>query len=81
MPSSTNGMPQVDPFPPEEFDAWAETYDQDVQDDGFPFTGYTQVLDTVVAFAARRAAVPYWIWALAPATWRHALPNWVANCG
>jgi putative AdoMet-dependent methyltransferase len=55
MPSSTNGMPQVDPFPPEEFDAWAETYDQDVQDDGFPFTGYTQVLDTVVAFAGAQS--------------------------
>jgi putative AdoMet-dependent methyltransferase len=41
-------MPQPDPFPPEEFDAWAGTYDQDVLSGSFPFIGYEQVLDAVV---------------------------------
>lgn len=37
-----------DPFPASDFDAWAAQYDQDVTDDGFPFTGYARVLDEVV---------------------------------
>jgi putative AdoMet-dependent methyltransferase len=56
MPSSTNAIAD-DPFPPEEFDAWAKTYDQDVQDDGFPFTGYAQVLDTIVELAEPQAGM------------------------
>jgi putative AdoMet-dependent methyltransferase len=48
IPAGSPGDPQPDPFPPGEFDAWAETYDQDAQDDGFPFTGYAAVLDAVV---------------------------------
>jgi putative AdoMet-dependent methyltransferase len=39
----------TDPFPPSEFDAWAETYDQSIRKDpGFPFAGYERVLQTVV---------------------------------
>ncbi len=42
----------TDPFPPEEFDEWADYYDQSVVETrGFPFTGYTQVLDLVVELA------------------------------
>lgn len=37
-----------DPFPASDFDDWAAQYDQDVTDDGFPFTGYARVLDEVV---------------------------------
>jgi putative AdoMet-dependent methyltransferase len=51
MSFDSSGGAQSDPFPPEEFDSWAETYDQDVLDDGFPFTGYEQVLDTVVVLS------------------------------
>lgn len=40
-----------DPFPASDFDAWATTYDQDVTGDRFPFTGYAQVLNTVVRLA------------------------------
>lgn len=47
-PPDFNELPQSDPFPPAEFDAWAETYDQDVLHDAFPFIGYAQVLSTVV---------------------------------
>jgi putative AdoMet-dependent methyltransferase len=40
-------------FPSSEFDLWAETYDQDVQEDtSFPFAGYPHVLTTVVDLAA-----------------------------
>lgn len=36
-------------FPPSEFDPWAESYDQDVvSDTGFPFDGYSRVLQTIV---------------------------------
>ena len=39
-------------FPPSEFDAWAETYDQSVLEyQQFPFDGYERALDTVVALA------------------------------
>ena len=42
----------TDPFPPEEFNAWAENYDHSVaKTQGFPFTGYEQVLDKVVELA------------------------------
>jgi putative AdoMet-dependent methyltransferase len=46
-------MSQTDPFPPSEFDPWAKTYDQDViNQNQFPFDGYTNVLETVINFAA-----------------------------
>ncbi len=46
-------MSQIDPFPPSDFDPWAETYDQDViSQNRFPFDGYERVLDTVIKFAA-----------------------------
>ena len=38
-----------DPFPAEDFDLWADTYDTSVATNrGFPFDGYTQVLDLLV---------------------------------
>ena len=41
-----------DPFPPSEFDAWAENYDQSTRDyNDFPFAGYEQVLTTVLSQA------------------------------
>jgi putative AdoMet-dependent methyltransferase len=43
----------TDPFPAEEFDEWAEHYDQSVTNtQSFPFTGYEDVLDKVVEIAA-----------------------------
>lgn len=51
-------MPPNDPFSPEEFDPWAESYDQDVaSQDQFPFAGYKQALDTVVEQAAPEAGM------------------------
>lgn len=42
-----------DPYPPSDFDQWADTYDASVASNlGFPFEGYTQVIDQVVQFAA-----------------------------
>lgn len=38
-----------DPFPPSDFDAWAETYDQSTREyPEFPFAGYDQVLKTII---------------------------------
>ena len=46
-------MTSGDPFSPDEFDPWAETYDYDVAAlDKFPFDGYERALDTVVKLAA-----------------------------
>jgi putative AdoMet-dependent methyltransferase len=51
-------MLQNDPFPPSEFDPWAETYDNDVQLQGvFPFAGYERVLETIVELAEPRAGM------------------------
>ncbi len=48
-------MPGDDAFSPDAFDAWADSYDEDVaSQDVFPFSGYQQVLDTVVALAEAR---------------------------
>jgi putative AdoMet-dependent methyltransferase len=45
-------MTTNDPFSPEEFDPWADTYDQDVANlNKFPFDGYEQALKTVVNMA------------------------------
>jgi ubiquinone/menaquinone biosynthesis C-methylase UbiE len=42
----------TDPFPPSEFDTWAENYDQSISASPvFPFDGYEQVLDAVVTGA------------------------------
>lgn len=42
----------TDLFPPSDFDAWAETYDQSVLEyQQFPFDGYERALNTVVAQA------------------------------
>ena len=46
---------EIDPFPPEDFDDWAGSYDQDVLDESrFPFIGYQQVLETVLRMADAR---------------------------
>jgi putative AdoMet-dependent methyltransferase len=46
--------PASDPFPPSEFDQWASQYDQDVDSDNFPFSGYRRVLDEVARLADPR---------------------------
>jgi putative AdoMet-dependent methyltransferase len=46
-----------DPFPPSEFDDWATQYDQDVDGEGFPFTGYQRVLTEIVRLADVRAGM------------------------
>jgi putative AdoMet-dependent methyltransferase len=43
-----------DPFPIQDFDDWAESYDESVSVDVFPFDGYRKVLDTVVELAEPR---------------------------
>jgi putative AdoMet-dependent methyltransferase len=47
-----------DPFPASDFDPWAETYDRDVLIfTDFPFAGYEQVLERVVARAELRPGI------------------------
>ena len=41
----------TDPFPASDFDDWADSYDDSVQSDDFPFTGYRQVLQTIFNMA------------------------------
>jgi putative AdoMet-dependent methyltransferase len=41
-------------YPSSDFDDWADTYDQDVISDSFPFTGYQQALHTVIRLADAR---------------------------
>lgn len=54
-PANETPAEPLDPFPPGEFDAWAETYDHDVvPQDQFPFIGYKRALDTVVNLAQPR---------------------------
>jgi len=46
-------MHSNDPFPPNEFDGWANAYDHDVATQStFPFDGYERVLETVLKLAA-----------------------------
>ncbi len=41
-----------DPFPADDFDAWAKSYDLDIKEQSqFPFAGYERVLDAVVKLA------------------------------
>lgn len=48
-------MTQLDPFPPAEFDDWAENYDQSIQaTPHFPFGGYARVLQTVLELTQPR---------------------------
>jgi putative AdoMet-dependent methyltransferase len=54
MPQTT---PESDPFPSAEFDQWAAQYDEDVTREGFPFTGYRQVLAEIVRLADARAGM------------------------
>ena len=47
--------PMTDPFPPSDFDSWADSYDDSTRTENiFPFDGYEQMLDTVVRQAAPR---------------------------
>jgi putative AdoMet-dependent methyltransferase len=43
-----------DPFPAAEFDDWAETYDNSVSIDQFPFHGYQKVLEKIFNMARPR---------------------------
>jgi len=45
------------PFPAFDFDSWAESYDQDVASNQFPFVGYTSVLNTVVRLAGAQSGM------------------------
>lgn len=45
------------PFPSSDFDAWAGQYDRDVEQGGFPFTGYHRVLAETVRLANARAGM------------------------
>jgi putative AdoMet-dependent methyltransferase len=52
-PDSGPRVTASDPFPSSDFDAWVDTYDEDVVSyDKFPFAGYQNALDTVVHLAA-----------------------------
>jgi putative AdoMet-dependent methyltransferase len=52
-------MGSDDQFSPEEFDPWAETYDDDVATQStFPFAGYKRALETVVELAAPEPGMP-----------------------
>lgn len=42
----------TDLFPPSDFDDWAASYDESVESDDFPFTGYRQVLRAIFDLAA-----------------------------
>ncbi len=43
---------EVDPYPPGDFNSWAQTYDQDVLDENhFPFIGYGRVLKKIAQLA------------------------------
>jgi putative AdoMet-dependent methyltransferase len=48
----------ADPFPPSDFDEWAETYDDSVLTDRFPFQGYRDVLTRIFALAETRPGLP-----------------------
>ncbi len=51
-------MSPADPFPPADFDRWAETYDEEViSQDRFPFDGYPRVLETVLEIASPAAGM------------------------
>jgi putative AdoMet-dependent methyltransferase len=48
-----NSPSMSEPFPPTEFDQWAASYDENVKSEsGFPFDGYSRVLQTVLELAA-----------------------------
>lgn len=45
----------LDPFPPADFDAWADSYDKDTTDESrFPFMGYGQALNTLLSWSEVR---------------------------
>jgi putative AdoMet-dependent methyltransferase len=49
--NSQHNMSLLDPFPSFEFDEWAQTYDRSITSDRFPFQGYENLLDMIVALA------------------------------
>lgn len=44
-------------YPASEFDKWADTYDQDVLSNRFPFQGYAQTLDRIVQLSESRVGM------------------------
>lgn len=53
--ANLSNEPNHDLFPPDEFDKWAEHYDESVRDNvRFPFTGYEQVLETIFHLSQAR---------------------------
>ncbi len=50
-------QPRPDPFPSQEFDSWAPTYDASVEVDQFPFSGYETVLEKTVAWVKPRSGL------------------------
>ena len=57
-PPAEERGPSQDPFPPSDFNPWAETYDRDVvTQDKFQFDGYERALDCVVRLAMPRAGM------------------------
>ena len=53
-PQLTQPAAPSDPFPSGDFDDWASTYDRDVLRAGFPFDGYSEVLETTLRLAEAR---------------------------
>jgi putative AdoMet-dependent methyltransferase len=47
----------INPFPHEEFDAWADSYDTSITTDQFPFWGYQEVLSRMTALAGVQAGM------------------------
>ena len=69
----------ADLCPPEDFDDWAESYDQTVVDESqFPFIGYQAALDKAVALAEAEAGMR--VLDLGTGTGNLALPFAAAGC-
>jgi len=47
----------IEPYPASDFDEWADTYDQDVLSNRFPFLGYALTLDRIVQLSEPRAGM------------------------
>lgn len=65
-------------FPASGFDGWAEDYDDSVVGDSFPFTGYPDMLERIVALAAPKPGMK--VLDLGCGTGNLALPFLQAGC-